>query len=668
MFRVLSFVADNFSTISRVLAIGLSAWGSYRLAVKLTGEEFNKIKKSGIVLFLSKIIKSVKSASFGLKGMAAGFRGIGTAIKSIPLAGWISMLASGITTILSFTNILGDSTDEIDENTKAIEENNRALERGNELKKQREANLKGIADAFESLNELSQEQLKVLRSEIEAEIAATSEAEKSIKVAENQIKKFNEVKDTLGPLAEAKKQVSDIQNQLNERDEEGNFIIKSGNRERLRKELAAQQNILKSLNQETFQKNKLQKEGIDINEDETARLEDLRKKLEEVNALIKEDSKDGGRNSKSRLNELAELRKKLNELEIERGNELIKNNGFETDRFKTLTDQTNELKAQIAEYERLLKLNRDNDRFTQRVQPNTIQDAVQRTNQGSRELGTESEKTEKEQNKLKKFFKDNAEEIADISNQVTNLLRANLDRRLEMLNEEEAAEQRKADAAVTAQERIIAAREAGVDSQSESLAFEKKAEAEALAEQERIQKRKQRLQLFNAGIEAFNAQVQQGSTNAAGSTISQLGTLLSFLSAIPAFWEGTETTVGDSLGNKVHSGRDGILARVDKDEIILNKEKSDKLKGLTTDQITNYALMYQNGVHGMERRSITAIPTFSDPKMYQQLKENNALLKTIANKPVIDNSAEIVGKVLHFIKKETSTGKTTTTIHKTRLR
>ena len=609
--------------------------------------------------------------------MAAGFRGIGTAIKSIPLAGWISMLASGITTILSFTNILGDSTDEIDENTKAIEENNRALERGNELKKQREANLKGIADAFESLNELSQEQLKVLRSEIEAEIAATSEAEKSIKVAENQIKKFNEVKDTLGPLAEAKKQVSDIQNQLNERDEEGNFIIKSGNRERLRKELAAQQNILKSLNQETFQKNKLQKEGIDINEDETARLEDLRKKLEEVNALIKEDSKDGGRNSKSRLNELAELRKKLNELEIERGNELIKNNGFETDRFKTLTDQTNELKAQIAEYERLLKLNRDNDRFTQRAQANTIQDATQRTNQGSRELGTES--TSAKQDILvgmlgvlsdadKKRAEERAEEIADISNQVTNLLRANLDRRLEMLNEEEAAEQRKADAAVTAQERIIAAREAGVDSQSESLAFEKKAEAEALAEQERIQKRKQRLQLFNAGIEAFNAQVQQGSTNAAGSTISQLGTLLSFLSAIPAFWEGTETTVGDSLGNKVHSGRDGILARVDKDEIILNKEKSDKLKGLTTDQITNYALMYQNGVHGMERRSITAIPTFSDPKMYQQLKENNALLKTIANKPVIDNSAEIVGKVLHFIKKETSTGKTTTTIHKTRLR
>ena len=395
-----------------------------------------------------------------------------------------------------------------------------------------------------------------------------------------------------------------------------------------------------------------------------------RQQLGETVDLQKEGNKtlSGSGGTVDKVNELARLKEKLRELEIQRGNELIQNNGLETDTFKTLTDQTNELKAQIEEYERLLKLNRDNDRFTQRVQPNTIQDAVQRTNQGSRELGTESEKTEKEQNKLKKFFKDNAEEIADISNQVTNLLRANLDRRLEMLNEEESAEQRKADAAVAAQERIIAARNAGVTNAEESLAFERKAEAEALAEQERIQKRKQRLQLFNAGIEAFNAQVQQGSTNAAGSTISQLGTLLSFLSAIPAFWEGTETTVGDSLGNKVHSGRDGILARVDKDEIILNKEKSDKLKGLTTDQITNYALMYQNGVHGMERRSVTAIPTFSDPKMYQQLKENNALLKTIANKPVIDNSAEIVGKVLHFIKKETSTGKTTTTIHKTRLR
>jgi len=679
LFRVLNFVANNFRTISKLLTIGLTAWGSYRLALKLTGDEFEKIKKSGIATFLTNVIKSVRTASLSLKGMAAGFRGIGTAIKSIPLAGWISLLSTGITTILSFTGILGDSTDEIDENTAAIEENNRALERGLELIKQRENNLKGIADTFESLNELSQEQLKVLKSEIETEIAATSEAEKSIKVAENQIDKFNELKDTLGPVAEAKKRVADIQAQLNERDEAGNFIIRSADRDKLRKELAAQENILKSLNQATFQKNKLQKEGVDINADETSRLADLQEKLAQVNALIKEETTGRGSSSKARerakieLTGLDKLRAEQTKKAKALSDELIISNGLETEKARILREQLGILDLQIARAE-LVNETGGLEGAPERFRAEARSGAIDTTSEAFEdddefqpitELGLPSKKKTDD---AVKNFKTSAEIIADISNRITDLLRINFERRLEILNAEEEAEKRKADAAVREQDRIIAARNAGVQNAEDSLAFEKKAEAEALAEQERILKRKQRIQLVSATLEAFNSQVQQGVNNPAGSTIAQLGTLLGFLNSIPAFWTGTETTVGDSLGNKVSNGRDGILARVDKDEIILNKEKSDRLKGLTTDQITNYALMYQNGVHGMERRTITAVPTYSDPKIYDELKQNNALLKQIAGKPVIDNSAEIVGKVLHFIKKETGNGKTTTTIHKTRLR
>jgi len=194
-----------------------------------------------------------------------------------------------------------------------------------------------------------------------------------------------------------------------------------------------------------------------------------------------------------------------------------------------------------------------------------------------------------------------------------------------------ALEQQKHDESIAREQQLIAMRTNGAANVEESIAFERKAQAEALAEQEKIARRKQRLELITASINMFNNQVQRGNGNALGGTIADVTTLVGFLNSLPAFWDGTETTVGDKLGSKFSDGRDGILARVDKDEIILNKEKSDKLRGMSTDAITKGALMYKfgqfytstmtNGIKIQEDHSLT------------EMRKMNAHLETIAKKP-----------------------------------
>lgn len=674
LFRILSFVADNFRTISKVLGIGLAAWTSYKLAVKLAAIEMDKVKKNGIIVFLTKMIKGLKGASFSVKGLSTGFRGLGTAIKSIPLAGLISTITTGITTMFAFSDAIFGNTEELDANTEAARLNREELERGQEIINERKEQLSGINTLTKDLNSLTQDDLKLLKQKLETQIGISVEQELELKRKKKEIQESKKLGDLESSFESIKirNQITAIENQdlVNE-----GLLLESKLRNTINEtEREAISDRLLEINIKTTkdfidvskEKEELQKQGIDTTVNETRRLEDLRKKLEAVNALIKDEADNRGSNSRSIKSEAKELTG-LDKLRAEQtikqkqlSDELVISNGLETERAALLREQLEILELQIKRGELVNKTGGLTETPTRgRVES---RDGTIKPSEGIKELATETEKAADS-------IEDSSQVIADISNKITDLLQFNFDRRMDMLNQEEEAERRKADAAVQAQERIIAARNAGVTNAEESLAFEKKAEAEALAEQERIQKRKQRLQLFNAGVQAFNAEVQQGVNNPAGSTIAQLSVLLGFLNSIPGFWTGTETTVGDALGNKVHNGRDGVLARIDTQEMVFNAEKTKKLNesGLhTTDEITRAALLYQNGITDMNRRSVTTIPAYSDPKLYSQLKENNALLKTIAQKPVIDNSAEIVGKVLHFIKKEVGNGKTTTTIHKTR--
>ena len=191
-------------------------------------------------------------------------------------------------------------------------------------------------------------------------------------------------------------------------------------------------------------------------------------------------------------------------------------------------------------------------------------------------------------------------------------------------------------------------REMDSNSMAQSIAFEKAEQAKALAAQEKLQRKKQRLELLNTSIGMLNAQIAAGNGNPLGKTMADVTTLIGFIKSIPMFWEGTDTTVGDSVGSKFSNGRDGILARVDKSEMILNKSKVDKLAAMgihSTDEVVK-RLMLGNGINNVPT-SMVAMNDNSD--MVAKLDEHSQLLKQLVNKPVTNTTLEQVGKVVKMI-------------------
>jgi hypothetical protein len=263
--------------------------------------------------------------------------------------------------------------------------------------------------------------------------------------------------------------------------------------------------------------------------------------------------------------------------------------------------------------------------------------------------------------------KDYQQAVMSITENFTRVVEMLSQRRIEALDREADAERRKYEESRNREQDIIELRKQGAANTEESLAFERKAQAEALREQERIARKRQRLELINTSIQAFNAAVQRGDGNPLAGTIGDITALVGFINSLPAFWEGTDTTVGDALGLKVSNGRDGILARIDKDEMVLNKDKTDALARMgvhTTDDIVRRLAMGQMSVP----IATTTRMTDKTDEIVQRLDRHEKHLQAIAAKPVYNNTMEVMDKVVTLTEIVTTPTKRITNIKHKRLR
>ena len=354
-----------------------------------------------------------------------------------------------------------------------------------------------------------------------------------------------------------------------------------------------------------------------------------------------------GKTSKE-LSEMAKLEKQLQEIQLERSNLIIRQKGKESDRTLELKLQERELKKQIDRYKEIIEAANKLERvapigavlntggtMTTQAQADKILENAQR------EFDYYNKQKEEKAEQLAQAQIQLAQDLTEIATFLT-------DRRIEAIDREIEAEKRKYEESKQNIDAIIAMREMDSNSMAQSIAFEKAEQAKALAAQEKLQRKKQRLELLNTSIGMLNAQVAAGNGNALGKTMADVTTLIGFIKSIPMFWEGTETTVGDSVGTKFSNGRDGILARVDKSEMILNKSKVDKLAAMgihSTDDVVK-RLMLGNGISNVPT-SMVAMNDNSD--VVNELAEHRALLKQLVNKPVTNTTLEQVGKVVKMI-------------------
>jgi len=399
--------------------------------------------------------------------------------------------------------------------------------------------------------------------------------------------------------------------------------------------------------------------------DELQRRKELKLTAEETTEEAKKQAGHASKEEKT-LTGLAALKRELNELEKKRSDYLVANNGEIDAEYTSMTRQTRELEIQLEIYKDILdkgdKIQRVEGRKAGDINAGdplgldkdaTLQSAKDGVKAKDRVLTPEE--LEQRNSQLKTI----AQNFTDVTVQLS-------EKRLAALDREAEAQRRLYDESKAREQEIIAQRSASDSSREKSLAFEKEAQAQALKEQEKIAKKRARIELFNSGLNLLNNYVQEG--KGVGDVVGDMGTLVSALDSLtPAFWEGTDTTVGDSLGVKYSSGRDGILARVDASEMILNKKKVDTLSGYgvrTTDDIVNRVKM--GSMFKAPNTTIAdKIINVNNQELISKLDSTNSLLESIASKPNTQLGIEELGTVIKLTEKITRGNKvTTTTTHK----
>jgi hypothetical protein len=161
---------------------------------------------------------------------------------------------------------------------------------------------------------------------------------------------------------------------------------------------------------------------------------------------------------------------------------------------------------------------------------------------------------------------------------------------------------------------------------------------QSLAEQQNIineanrkkmaeQKRIERLKLAETAFNVYGAKVEAGDKNPLVSTIKDITLLSQFISALPAFEDGTENTGANGRGV---DGKGGFHAILHPHERVLTKEQNSAIGDLTNAELSNLALKYNTGQlidlkrHDVAGNSYDLIPLLS---------KLDAVEKAILNKP-----------------------------------
>lgn len=191
-------------------------------------------------------------------------------------------------------------------------------------------------------------------------------------------------------------------------------------------------------------------------------------------------------------------------------------------------------------------------------------------------------------NKEKETEEQKWQTAQEFANKTTEYFKAQSDERISQMDKEISAAEKQAD-----YYRELAAN--GNINAQQSLAEQERIIAESNRRKEREQKRQQRMELANTIYQTYAGHAAKDPETALMKTIKDASLLQAFISTLPMFYEGTETTVSNALGMPQLPGKDGHIIRVDGAEKILNPKLSAMTGNMTTEQIAKVAQDYQNG-------------------------------------------------------------------------
>ena len=604
----IKFIADNLSTIipllMRVGAYYLIYTQRVRIANTVTAIFGSNSK--GVVGIIPKMIT-------GLKGLSLSFRGLGTAIKSIPFAAWIALATEAIMLLWDWIGATNESTEATDTDTEAQKANNDEVERGNKIRGERRTQLKDINTLSKNLNDLSQDELKALKTKLENQKQEANNNLVKLKILKEQYNEEKRLVDQLDSTSgvlvtytQEYKNLEATRQRIKELQDDGAFSIKNENRlQQEASDLLVKVNGLikdetkaKDKNKEaTDRQNKALEEQrkayqslIDLQDelwfrnlgnedqevvkrmqqldDEMAKIDaDTMMRAEEREALIKALTEDSEKDIQAIRDKFAKERKdkeiKDEEERIARDKEAI------TKHIEALEEQA--LLAKEVRTNELLKSKLDKDEFDkQSLASETLylQELIKiRKDAGLETIELENQLLSLRQDNQDKSNKEFVNSVASSVTLLKELYSDEIDKAIESQNRLIANSQKTID-------NIKQAAMAGNLQAKESILAEEKAIEKSQKRIEQAQKRKQRMEFISTGINTFNSSVQSGKTGlqALGETAVTMSGLAGMLAGLlPSFDVGADRLTGDGRGI---DGKGGFLAINHPDERIMTAEQN----------------------------------------------------------------------------------------------
>lgn len=218
---------------------------------------------------------------------------------------------------------------------------------------------------------------------------------------------------------------------------------------------------------------------------------------------------------------------------------------------------------------------------------------------------TDGFKIEEEETFLKKDYTAEIDALRKFLSESMNLIAEHYRRRVELIDMEIEAKKKEVQESKDREEELKQiAKERGLDA-DESINEERERQKRALAEQQDLERKKQRAEALIAALQLLAAKVEAGEGNPVQNIKNQIASIKGFIQG--AFYKGTKTTLGDELG---YTGKkDSHLILADENEAIFNPSQTAALGigrgGNTTDDIVR---IYKNSIQSdaMASRSVAA--------------------------------------------------------------
>lgn len=250
---------------------------------------------------------------------------------------------------------------------------------------------------------------------------------------------------------------------------------------------------------------------------------------------------------------------------------------------------------------------------------------------------------------------DTASRLRDIA-QVTDAIFAEIfDRQQKRLDAELAANQEN-------QNKLVEAKKVGSEEATQSLAFEIQREDELQREQQKLEERRQKIELATTALQTYASNLENPTVqNPLQKTFTDIIKLRTFIAALPAFWEGSER-IGDSLG-AIMPGRDGVIARIDKDERIMTVEQNNKLGGMSNELLADVGQKWMKGELVDAEQALNYPVAMVEPKsndsnqLTQLIKEVRSLPDRMPTSGIED--FDELAKIIKFHTKKGNKKKTT---------